>query len=88
MIPNDFENLSISIDTRVYTMVKTYPKTQEAMIACGFHDILKPGMLNTLGKIMTLRKGAKLKKIPFETMYEIFREYGFHLVNEKQKNTR
>ena len=43
----------------------------------GFHDILKPGMLNTMGRFMTIPKGAKLKKIDIEDIKFKFEEKGY-----------
>jgi hypothetical protein len=43
----------------------------------GFSDITKPGMLNTAGRFMTIRKGALLKKISLEQIAGAFEKHGF-----------
>jgi hypothetical protein len=43
----------------------------------GFHDIAKPGMLQTAGRFMTLSKGISLKKVAMETVERTFLQHGF-----------
>jgi hypothetical protein len=42
------------------------------MVELGFHDIAKPGMLQTVGRFMTLSKGIALKKVSMETVEQTF----------------
>lgn len=73
----------IDINLPVYEMVKSYPETKEIMAGLGFKDILKPGMLETAGRFMTLKKGAKLKKIDFANIIDAFSDYGFELTGKE-----
>lgn len=69
----------ISSKTSIYDLVKTYPDIKEIMVALGFVDILKPGMLQSAGRIMTLEKGAKYKKIGWTSIVSAFEEHGYEL---------
>lgn len=60
------ENISI------YTLVKSYPEAADVMKKLGFLDIVKPGMLQTVGRVMTLEKGCKMKKIDYAKAKEAF----------------
>ena len=71
--------IKIQSEMSVYDLVTTYPEIQEIMIGLGFKDIVKPGMLLTAGRVMTLKKGAALKKIDWETMKNAFEKNGFEL---------
>ena len=75
--------MQIIIDPKksIYELVKTYPEIQNIMADLGFHDILKHGMLETAGRFMTIKKGAKLKKIPLEIIKIAFHENGFELTD-------
>ena len=42
-----------------------------------------PGMLNTAGRIMTLEKGAKMKKISIEEIKKKLEEKGYQLAEEE-----
>ncbi|MBT9155576.1 MAG: hypothetical protein DDT37_00543 [Firmicutes bacterium] len=51
------------------------------MVELGFRDITLPGMLQTVGRVMTLEKGSKVKEVPMSLIKEVLRERGFELVN-------
>lgn len=67
----------IKMSETVYHIYKEYPEIIEIMDGLGFHDIVKPGMLHTAGKFMTIEKGASMKKINVETLKQAFMEKGF-----------
>lgn len=49
-------------DEPIFNLVNRYPEVKDIMVELGFHDIAKPGMLQTAGRFMTLSKGIALKK--------------------------
>lgn len=61
----------INLDLSIYELVKQYPELIDIMKTLGFSDISKPVMLHSVGKIMTIPKGAKMKNI---SMNEILME--------------
>lgn len=65
--------------TPIYELVKAYPDVKEIMSALGFVDIVKPGMLQSVGRIMTLEKGARMKKIEWASVEKTFDEHGYTL---------
>ena len=69
----------ITSTTSIYDLVKQYPDVADIMAAQGFVDILKPGMLQSAGRIMTLEKGAKMKKIDWDMIVAAFEEAGYTL---------
>ena len=48
----------------------------------GFKDIVMPGMLSTAGRIMTIPKGAAMKKIDLNVIIERLKSEGFDVVQE------
>lgn len=50
------------------------------MIQAGFTEITKPLMLNTVGKVMTIPKGAAMRGIPLENVLRLFREKGYEIL--------
>lgn len=67
----------INLDDTVFKTCDKYPEVKEIMNELGFSDITKPGMLNTAGRFMTIRKGALLKKISLEQIAGAFEKHGF-----------
>lgn len=73
---------TITLDQSIHRMVEQYPEIKDILFEIGFKDIIKPGMLQTAGRLMTLRKGASHKNIDIKTIVSIFREKGFELKGE------
>ncbi len=71
--------IDISGKQSICDLVTKYPEIKELMAELGFKDILKPGMLQTMGKVMTIEKGARMKAISPERIRETFSNSGFNL---------
>lgn len=67
----------IGINQTISDIVQKYPEVSLIMQQLGFTDIIKPMMLKTAGKYMTLEKGARLKKKDIEDIKKKFEENGF-----------
>lgn len=67
----------IDINTPLYDLVEQYPEVQEIMYELGFKDIRKPGMLQTVGRYVSIAKGMKVKKVPVEQIKQAFEAHGF-----------
>lgn len=74
------DNKIIDLNKTVYELCNTYPEIKDILNSIGFIDITKPGMLNTVGKFMTIPKGATMKKLSLDTIKESFIEYGFTII--------
>ncbi|NLZ83508.1 MAG: DUF1858 domain-containing protein, partial [Clostridiales bacterium] len=61
-------------------LCNTYPEIKDILNSIGFIDITKPGMLNTVGKFMTIPKGATMKKLSLDTIKEALIEHGFTII--------
>lgn len=71
------ENKVIRLTDSVYNLCKAYPELVAFMEDLGFTDIVKPGMLDTAGRFMTLPKGAKLKRIELDSLVLKLEAAGF-----------
>lgn len=72
--------IEISKQTTIFELTNQYSDIKEILYELGFTDIIKPGMMQTAGRVMTLEKGAKLKRIPIETIAEKFSSYGYSVI--------
>lgn len=52
-------NKEIDFNKTVYEICTNDPDVKQILSNLGFTDILKPGMLNTAGKFMTVPKGSE-----------------------------
>ena len=66
----------------VYELTQEYPELIEIMAGLGFNEITKKPMLHSVGKIMTIPKGAKMKNISMMDIVTTLMGKGFELVGE------
>lgn len=67
----------INLDLSIYELVQEYPELIDIMKTLGFSDISKPVMLHSVGKIMTIPKGSKMKNISMDDIVKKLHENGF-----------
>ena len=71
----------LDLDKSVASLVKEYPEVTDIMADLGFTEIKNPAMLASVGRIMNLKKGSQMKKIPMEEIVRAFRENGFEITD-------
>ena len=71
----------LDLDKSVASLVKEYPEVADIMHELGFTEIKNPAMLASVGRIMNLKKGSQMKKIPMEEIVRAFREKGFEVTD-------
>ena len=67
----------IYITKTVYENFNNDEKGLYIMKTLGFSDIVKPKMLSSVGKVMTLKQGARLQNIDIEVIKRVFKEYNY-----------
>lgn len=67
----------INLDLSIYELTEKYPELISIMKKLGFIDITKQVMVHSVGKIMTIPKGAKMKNIPMDKIVTALEENGF-----------
>ena len=76
-------NKMLDLNKSVYELTQEYPEVVEIMASLGFADITKKAMLMSVGRVMTIPKGAKMKGIAMEKIVAAFKESGFTLSDGK-----
>ena len=72
----------IDFNKTVYELAAEYPELVDIMAGLGFTEIAKKPVLNSVGKIMTIPKGAKMKNIPMTDVIAALISNGFELSGE------
>lgn len=72
----------LDLQKTVFELCTEYPELPEIMAGIGFEEITKPMAMQTMGRIMTIPKGAKIKGIDLDVILETFREHGFEIVDK------
>jgi hypothetical protein len=81
------ENVSMKrIDLRqpVQKLCAQYPELIDIMGQLGFAEITKPGMLATVGRFMTIPKGAAMRGIDMDTIKRTLKDNGFEIAEEEE----
>lgn len=73
----------IDLNTSIHQLSKTYPEIIDILFSLGFTEIVKPMMLNTVGRFMTLNKGAKMRNIDIEMVIKTLEMHGFTVLKEE-----
>ena len=72
----------LDLSKSVYDLVTEYPEVVDIMKELGFSEITNKVMLNSVGKIMTIPKGAKMKGVSMIDIVGAFMNAGFTLTGE------
>lgn len=72
----------LDLSKSVYDLVTEYPEVTDIMKSLGFTEITNKVMLNSVGKIMTIPKGAKMKGVSMVDIVGAFMKAGFTLEGE------
>lgn len=69
----------IDLNKTVFELTEQYPELIDIMASLGFTEITKKAVLNSVGKIMTIPKGAKMKHISMMDVVTTLMANGFEL---------
>jgi hypothetical protein len=72
-------NKTVDLSKSIHDICALYPEIKELMQNLGFTDIVKPGMLGTAGRFMTIPKGAAMKGISLEKIKAEFQKEGYQI---------
>lgn len=67
----------LDLSSSVYELCRSNPELVDLLYDLGFTDIKKPGMLSTVGRFMTIEKGASVKKLDLESVKASLRDKGY-----------
>ena len=69
----------IDLTKSVHSLVQEYPELVGILEALGFKEITKPGMLSTVGRVMTIPKGAAMRGISMDEIRSTLLVNGFQV---------
>lgn len=72
----------IDFDVPVRTLANQYPEFVEQMVELGFTKITVPGMLDSVGRLVTLNKGCRVMGIPKDKVVAYFKNAGYEVIND------
>lgn len=73
----------INLEHTIYDILSQYPTFKMVLVEAGFTQVQDPLMLNTVGKIVTLKQGLKIKNVPLEAIEKVANKHHFTILNDK-----
>ncbi|MGN0075732.1 MAG: DUF438 domain-containing protein [Parafannyhessea sp.] len=67
----------LDLNKSVHDLVEQYPEIVDVMVSLGFTEMAKPVALNSVGRVMTIPKGAQVKGIPLDRVLATLEDNGF-----------
>lgn len=70
---------NIDFSKSVHELISEYPELADIMESLGFAEVKNKIILNSIGRMMTIPKGAKMQNIPMEHIVAVLKEHGFEI---------
>ena len=67
----------VKLGETIYEITRRYPDIVVILSSLGFKHITAPGMMTTVGRFVTLRRGADMRHIDISVIEKALREHGF-----------
>lgn len=77
----------LDMNKPVHDLVAQYPEVADIMKGLGFDKITNPAMLNSMGRFVTIPKGAAMNHIPLSKIKEAFEKAGFEVIGMPQEGS-
>lgn len=78
--------MQINLNQPVYDIIKQHPELKQLLIDIGFSPLANQAMLQTAGRMVSLRQGANKIGIPIEQIIRTLEWNGYE-VKKDDKNT-
>jgi hypothetical protein len=69
----------LDVTKTIYELCREDPRIADVMREAGFTAIAGPGMLNTVGRVMTIPLGAKMRGLNLQDVLDTFRKHGYEI---------
>lgn len=76
-------NKTLDLSKTVYELCTNDPSITEIMRDLGFDQLSNPVMLATAGKVMTIPKGARIRKIDLSFIINTFEQAGYTVLGKE-----
>lgn len=69
----------INLNETVYQLIQEHPELKSILVQLGFTPLKNDKLLNTVGRMMPLKKGAEQIGLNFADLIATLEEHGFHI---------
>ena len=68
---------TIDLNLPVAEIINQHPEVKEILVELGLKPLANPAMLNTVGKVTSLRTGSKMTKISLDRIQQVLECNGY-----------
>ncbi len=79
---------SLDLRKSVYTLCSEHPELVDTLAELGFTEIVKPVMRTTVGKVMTIPKGAVMRSMDLSAIIEVLESRGYRIENDPREEKK
>ncbi|MBM7636517.1 DUF1858 domain-containing protein [Streptococcus saliviloxodontae] len=73
---------TIDLSRPVADIIAEHPEVKEILIELGFKPLANPAMLNTIGKITSLKSGSRLANVPLDKIRQTLEWHGYDVIGD------
>ena len=77
---------TIYLEDSVYTTLQNHPEVKDLLIELGFTPLSQPQMVQTVGRITSLKKGSKIAKIPLDKIISQLELNGYIVKESRERD--
>lgn len=71
---------TIDLNLPVAEIINQHPEVKDILVELGFKPLTNPAMLNTVGKVTSLKTGSKMTKIPLDRIQQVLECNGYEVI--------
>lgn len=71
---------TIDLNLPVAEIINQHPEVKEILVELGFKPLANLAMLNTIGKVTSLKTGSKMTKIPLDRIQQVLECNGYEVI--------
>ncbi len=71
---------TIDLNLPVAEIINQHPEVKEILVELGLKPLANPAMLNTVGKVTSLRTGSKMTKISLDRIQQVLECNGYEVI--------
>lgn len=75
----------IDLDEKLYLVLKDNETLKTILFELGFKEIVKPQMIQTMGRFMSIRQGAKLRHVDLDLIIKRLIKEGYTIKGDNNE---
>ena len=79
---------NVDLTKSVFDLIHEYPELKEIMAELGFSSVTNPTMIHTVGRVMTIPKGASMRGLDLDQIIAELERRGYTVDSDAEKGRK